>query len=262
LIPPDISLTLDRARDRLGIFAGGVAWYEEVSSTNDVAVQMAEHRPGEGIIVVANAQSSGRGRLGRTWASPPGAGLYVSVVLRPPESAVSLLTLAAGVALTEGIEAATGLAPVVKWPNDLMLSGRKLAGILAEGRVQQSGAPFIVLGFGINLLTAAYPAEIAARATSLEAELGRPVDRGLVLAECLAALAERYAQLTDGAAHVILDAWRARARPMLRRMVEWEQHGRMRRGTAVDVDERGALLVTTGDTVERVISGEVRWLEP
>jgi len=174
--------------------------------------------------------------------------------------AYGLLTLTAGVALAEGIQAATGLAAAVKWPNDLMLSGRKLAGILAEGRVARDGDPFIVLGFGINLLTAAYPADVAARATSIEAELGRPVERGLVLSECLAALSQRYTQLIGGVVSTIIDAWRARARPMLRRMVEWEQQGSLRRGMAVDVDEAGALLVNNGGTVERVIAGEVRWL--
>lgn len=260
MVPPDISRPLERVRNRLGVFSRGLEWFEEVASTNDVAVQIADRRTGEGFVVAANAQSSGRGRFGRSWASPPGAGLYVSAVLRPRAPVVPLLTLTAGVALAEGVEAATGLTTTVKWPNDLMIAGRKLAGILAEARVSADGAPFVVLGFGLNLLTAAYPADVAARATSLEAELGRSVDRGLVLAECLAALAARYAQLTAGATAEILDAWRARARPLLQRMVEWEQQGSVHRGLAIDVDEAGALLVRCGATVERVISGEVRWL--
>ena len=160
---------------------------------------------------VADAQTSGRGRRGRTWFSPPGAGLYVSTILRPGRSrererATSLTTMAAGVALVEGVRHATGLTPSLKWPNDLYVARRKLAGILAEG-IGDS----VVLGYGINISTASFPPDLGDRATSLETELGRVVDRPRVFAETLAALASRYGDLLAGRFDAILDAWRARA---------------------------------------------------
>jgi BirA family biotin operon repressor/biotin-[acetyl-CoA-carboxylase] ligase len=135
------------------------------------------------------------------------------------------------------------------------LGDRKVAGILAEA----SGTTVIV-GLGVNLLPAAYPADVAARATSIEAELGRPIGRGLLLTECLAALAARYDALAAGGVAGILSAWRARAAAMLPRGVEWRDDGQAHRGVAENVDDDGALLVRTARGVERVRSGEVRWI--
>ena len=118
----------------------------------------------------------------------------------------------------------------------------------------------MILGFGINLLAAAYPPDVAARATSIERELGRPCDRGLVLAECLAALADRYDALQRGDVDAVTSAWRARAAESLGRAVEWDAGGATRRGIAEDIDPRGALLVRVDADVVRVISGEVRWV--
>ncbi len=228
-------------------------------STNDLAAQLAEHGAEEGTAIVAEAQSAGRGRHGRAWSSPAGAGLYVSVVLRPRADVAQLVTLAAGVAIAEGIQAASGLEASVKWPNDLFVGGRKLAGILAEAGSSATGRPHVVLGFGINLLPAALPLEVASRATSIEGELGRPVDRDLLLASCLASLASRYADLQEGRAAAVLDAWRLRAASMLRRSVEWDAGDIRARGVAENIDDDGALLVRTDIGVVRVLSGQVWW---
>jgi len=177
------------------------------------------------------------------------------VVLRPSVAAARLVTIAAGVAVTDGIASATGLSTHVKWPNDVHVSGRKLAGILAEG-----AAGHVVLGIGINVQPAAYPADVAQRATSIEAELGRPVDRGLVLAECLAALASRYRELHENRGAGIVEAWRMRAAPMLGRRVEWESAGTRHTGMAENIDDDGALIVKVGAETLRIRSGEVRWL--
>jgi BirA family biotin operon repressor/biotin-[acetyl-CoA-carboxylase] ligase len=193
--------------------------------------------------------------------------VYASIVLRPEAAVAPLITIAAAVGLAEGIEASTGLRAGVKWPNDLFVDGhdgpaggRKLAGILAERGTARDESPWVVLGFGINILPAAYPPDVAARATSLESELGRAVDRGLVLAECLAALSARYADLRAGRTGEVVSAWRARAISTFGRRVEWDGDGIARRGTAHDVDDEGALLVRTSDGVVRVTSGEVRWI--
>ena len=257
-LPDDIREAFARTGARLGSFTD-LSWHDEVGSTNDLAMAAATNGAREGVVIAANAQSAGRGRLGRSWSSPPGAGLYVSVVLHPSRDALSLITIAAGVAVAEGIEAATGLRAGVKWPNDLYVGSRKLAGILAEAGSSAS-VGHVVVGFGINLQPAALPPEVAARATSIEGEIGRPIDRGLVLAECLAALAYRYEALRHHRGGDVVAAWRLRAAHHLGKSVEWDAETDVCRGIAHDIDSTGALLVRVGDRIVRVISGEVRWV--
>jgi BirA family biotin operon repressor/biotin-[acetyl-CoA-carboxylase] ligase len=262
-LPSEFAEPLARSDGRLGVFSRHVIWYPEVSSTSDVAASLAERGAAEGLVVAANMQSAGRGRLGRTWASPPGAGLYVSVVLRPARHVVPLVTIAAGVAVAQGIEAATGLGAQLKWPNDVCVGRQKLAGVLAEASTNApdgAGVSYVVLGFGINVLPAAYPSDVAVRATSLEGELGRRVDRGLVFVECLSALAQRYGDLLHDRNGDVIAAWRARAATTLRRRVRFETAGAQIEGVAEDVDETGALLVRTSSATIRVTSGEVNWL--
>jgi BirA family transcriptional regulator, biotin operon repressor / biotin---[acetyl-CoA-carboxylase] ligase len=254
-LPDDLADALARVAPRLAPLGRRVLWFPTVGSTNDVAARLADAGEPEGTVIVADAQTAGRGRHGRVWISPPAAGLYTSVILRPPAGALDLMTLAAGVALAEGLHAAGGLETGVKWPNDIYVHGRKVAGILAEG-----GAAHVVLGFGINLLPAALPPEVASRATALETELGRAVDRGLVLAECLAAIAARYGQLRRGERSVILEDWRRHARSTFGRGVEWDGPAGLCRGVAEDIDSGGALLVRTASGRERLLAGEVRWV--
>ena len=243
-----------------GLIFWQVQWHECVGSTNDLAGRLAEQGAPEGCVVVAEAQSAGRGRHGRAWSSPAGAGLYVSAVLRPRTDVVPLVTIAAGVAIADAIQAATGLDTTLKWPNDVFVGGRKLAGILAEAGSSPTGVPHVVLGFGLNVLPAAFPSDVASRATSLEGELGRPIDRGLLLNTCLDHLASRYGDLHQGRIMSVVDAWRARAAPMLRRRVEWEAGHTRGHGIAESIDETGALLIRTDHGIVRVISGEVRWI--
>lgn len=270
-IPADLAASLARSARRLGPFARQILWYPELSSTNEVAARLADRGAREGCVVIADAQTAGRGRLGREWWSPAGAGLYVSVILKPPQHVLPLLTIAAGVALAEGIRVGCGLQTVLKWPNDVYAdgpsttlptgpTGRKLAGILTEAGAAADGHSRVVLGFGINLKAAPFPPEVAARATSIEAALGHLVDRGAILTECLAALAERYRDLEQGRSAAVLVAWRSYAAPMMGREVEWDGRDRVERGVAKDVDETGALVVQCSYGTTRVVSGDVRWL--
>jgi BirA family biotin operon repressor/biotin-[acetyl-CoA-carboxylase] ligase len=229
---------------------------------------MAAGGHAEGAVVIADTQTQGRGRRGRQWFSPPGSGLYVSVVLEPRRAhaarrASALLTLAAGVAIAEGVRAATGFRPDIKWPNDLVIGRRKLGGILAEAvSVPESAAGIasVVLGYGINVGTMAYPPDLADRATSLELELGRPVDRASLCVATLAALARRYEDLLAGRFDAILDAWSACA-PMSRgARVAWETASGGVSGLTEGIDDSGALLVRVGDRIERLFAGEVQWL--
>jgi BirA family biotin operon repressor/biotin-[acetyl-CoA-carboxylase] ligase len=255
-LPPELAGAIAAAGSRLGRLGRRFDYFPTIGSTNDVASERCSGGDHEGAVFIADAQTSGRGRRGRTWFSPPGAGLYVSTVLAPgrsrdPERATLLTTLAAGVALVEGVRAATGLAPSLKWPNDLYVGRRKLAGILAEG-----AGDAVVLGYGINVLPAAYPPELADRVTALESELGRAVDRGAVFAETLCALARRYDDLLEGRFDAILDAWRVLAPSAEGSRVTYSTKS----GVTAGIDNRGALLVRVGDRIERIVAGELTWL--
>ena len=246
-------------RPRLGRLGGRFEFFSTVGSTNDVASERAATGNQEGAVFVAGAQTSGRGRRSRTWFSPPGAGLYVSTILTPSRSidgdrATVLTTISAGVALVEGVRQATGLSAALKWPNDLYVGRRKLAGILAEGV-----GDCVVLGYGINVSAASFPHELADRVTSLETELGRGVDRARVFAETLAALASRYQDLLDGRFDAILDAWRLLAPGGQGTRVSWTTPAGEQSGITAGIDDRGALLVRVGDRFERLVAGEVIW---
>jgi BirA family biotin operon repressor/biotin-[acetyl-CoA-carboxylase] ligase len=260
-LPRDLADAIDRARHRLGRLATSFHFFASIGSTNDVAAALPE-----GAVVVADAQTAGRGRRGHTWFSPSGSGLYVSVVLAPataqadPSRATMIVTLAAGVAVAEGVEAATGLRADLKWPNDLQVSRRKLAGILAESSGGEAAASTVVVGYGINVAATSFPPELGERATSLESELGRAVDRDRVLVETLAALARRYQDLLDGRFDAILDAWRRHAPAAAGARVSWTTPAGTRAGITEGIDDQGALLVRVDDQLERIVAGEVNWL--
>ena len=278
--PPDeLAAAIERVRPRLGRLASTILYFETIGSTNDVAMArsakaLAERARSaslsgervEGLVVVADEQTAGRGRRGHTWFSPRGSGLYVSVVLAPaasatdPVRATTLLTLAAGVALAEGIEQATGLVVDLKWPNDLQVRRRKLGGILAESSGRGGSMDTLVVGCGINVLTTALPPDLLDRATSLESELGRTIDRHHLLAETLAALSSRYEDLLAGRFDAILDAWRRHAPAASGAQVTWTTNAGAATGVTAGIDDLGALLVRTSDRVERIVSGEVIWL--
>lgn len=291
-VPADIAEALDLRAARLGRFASRLLYFETISSTNDVADRLAADGAVHGTVVMADAQASGRGRMGRTWFSPPGAGLYVSVVLRPEElenrteagegrggppppgvAVASTVSLTAGVALAEAVRTATGLPVEIKWPNDLVIQRRKLCGILAEASSAAGVVRHIILGYGVNLRPAAYPVEIAGRATSLEGELGRSVDRASVLAESLARLAEWLDPSAGGSGHArrghgpstadfgrMLEKWRELSPSSRGAAVEvMEAGGGWVEGRTAGIDADGALLVSVGESVRRVIAGEVRW---
>ena len=265
-VPADIVREIARVAARAGPMGRRVHWVESTASTNDLAARLAESGAEEGTTVVADTQTAGRGRHGRVWFSPPGAGLYVSIIVRPgtgicsDEHPGALLTLASGVAIAEAVCGVTGLPARIKWPNDVLIGDRKLAGILAESAVQAGVLQFIVVGFGVNLQRAAYPASLASRVTSIEAETSQPPDRALILAEILAAFGERYDDLRAGRFDAILAAWRQLATSLPNAYVEWDSPAGVVRGRALDIDRDGALLVRVGEKVERVVAGEVRWL--
>jgi len=243
-----------------------VQWYGDVASTNDIALAAAEADAAEGLVIAADRQTRGRGRLGRAWSSPSGAGLYASILLRPSAAVLPLLTLACGVAVADAVDVATGVPLALKWPNDACVwrdnRWLKVAGILTEAGVTGSGRHYAVVGIGINVRPGGHESDVQQRATDLETECGHEVERTSLLTHCLAAVQTRYRQLQDfsGGRQGLLDAWRERASATLGRAVAWDSAGTTTRGTADDIDGEGALLIRTATGVERVTAGEVRWI--
>lgn len=266
LLPADLADALAEAAPRLGSFTD-VRYFAEVNSTNDTALSLANAGAPEGTSVLADAQRAGRGRRGHAWFSPPGAGLYLSVIARPAQAdgstkALSLVTLAAGVAVAEAVTQVTSLPVELKWPNDIVIGRpwRKLGGLLCESVGTGSRVEAVVVGIGINLRPAAYPPELAHRATSIEAELGRPVDRASLVVACLAHVQGAIAKLRDGEGDTICEAWRRFGRAGLQAApVRWHEQGAVCTGIARDIAGDGALLVERDGRVERLIAGAVMW---
>jgi BirA family biotin operon repressor/biotin-[acetyl-CoA-carboxylase] ligase len=274
-VPGDLARALANLEPRAAAFVRDVRYHDSVGSPNAEAGQLAATGAPEGTVVIAGQQTAGRGRRGRHWHSPPGAGLYLSIVLRPRRAGAmpggtadsGLITLMAGAATAEALETAEGLRASLKWPNDLVVEReadggpdrRKLAGILAEGSAAASELQHVVLGIGINLRPTAYPAELADRVTSIERETGRPPDGARLVAQLLTALVRGREDLLEGRPHVVLERWRARGGASIGRHVRWREGERDVEGTTAGIDDTGALLVDTVRGRERIVAGEVNW---
>lgn len=228
-------------------------WFEQVTSTNDVARSLAEQGAPEGTVVVARVQTAGRGRLGRRWVSPPG-GLWLSVVLRPIAAPHELprLGLAVGVACSRAVERTCGLRVGLRWPNDLVADGRKVGGILVESNPE---VRWVVVGIGLNL---SVPRDqLPEGAVSLEEVVGGPVERGALLRSLLAELELVYELYRGGDWATLLDWWRSRSTTLGRRVRVHVASG-VYEGVAEDVDEDGALWVRLPDGQrKRVVAGDV-----
>jgi len=242
---------------RGGAWPAPIEWHDVLGSTSDRAKELAREGAPEWSLVAADAQSGGRGREGRPWVSPPG-GLYLSVVLRPRFSRVGLVPLAAGVAVAEAMRA-RGVAAALKWPNDVLVDGRKLGGILGEASSSASGVDWLILGIGVNVASTvtALDDAVASRATSIEAH-----DAGLPpVEEVGAAVLERLRHWYDAVrTHPasVVSAWRGLAVPWWGELADVRTGEGVLRGVIRDVDDEGALIVETpGGGSRRVLSGEV-----
>lgn len=227
-------------------------------STNTEAATWARAGAPEGALVLTEHQTAGRGRLGRTWSDASGQGLLLSVVLRPPlpPDRLGLVTLAGGLAVTEAVAAWTApVDPRIKWPNDVLIDGRKCCGMLLESDL---GAGFVILGIGLNVNQTTFADELADRATSLRLETGRLVPRVSLLADLLRCLERWTDRLYAGAHDAVRQAFTAQmvgcGAPATVRLM-----GRDHRTTGVieGVDAAGALLLRTGDGVTPFHAGEV-----
>ena len=263
LLPADLAAAIAAAEARLGPF-GRIEYFSEVGSTNDIALARASAGAPHGTVILAGAQRAGRGRHGRGWFSPPDAGIYLSTIVRRDswDGALSVVTLAAGVAVAHGLRTATGLRLELKWPNDVVIGRpwRKLAGILSESASVGSRVDAVVIGIGVNVRRSAFPPELIDRATAIELETDRAVDVSACVVEILAALSEAVRMLSRKDAAGIAAAWRRYGRAGLGgSAVRWNDQQGARTGVARDIDDTGALVVESNGRLERLVAGEVLW---
>lgn len=233
---------------------------EETDSTNLQAKQMAEKGAPEGTVVIAECQTAGRGRLGRSFSSPHGEGIFMTVILRPevPANQVSCLTLIAALAVQQGVAEVTGLDCTIKWPNDIVLNGRKVCGILTEMSLETHAVDYVVIGIGINCGNTAFPPELKDTATSLYLETGHQIDREELIRRIWTAFEPFYEsflrnhdlrELRDTYNTLLIN--RDREVEVLDSPETWK-------GIARGIDERGALLVeNAAGGLVAVSTGEV-----
>ncbi len=261
LAAPD-RLVADDLDARLGdcALAREILVFEETGSTNELALQRGRQGAEEGVVIFAERQTAGRGRFGRRWESASHRGLWFSVLLRPtpPLARWSRLTTWAAVGVAAATERLTGRRASIKWPNDVFLDGKKVAGILIESGTDSAGRPFAVLGIGLNVNHEAgdFPPEIVERATSLRIVTGRPWDRAALAVEVLSQLAARFEQVANSFSDLVGEAT-ARSL-LLGRWVQLRSGTSLHEGLAESLDENGQLLMRAGDgSSECFIAGEV-----
>lgn len=238
-----------------------IVYFRETDSTNLRAKELADSGAPEGTVVVAEGQTEGRGRRGRTWFSPAGEGIYVSIILRPvlsPNEAPRL-TLLAAVAAAESLLHLAPLGIRIKWPNDIMVGGKKLAGILTQISTEMDAVDYIVVGIGINVNTPpkGFPDDLRDRATSILAETKKPFPRIALLRLYLETLEDRYEAFRQSGFLPILERWKELS-DIIGRSIRVEMLNRRWTGVALDVDQEGALILRGPDGItQRIVSGDV-----
>ncbi len=265
LSPPDalsdLELATGLSTKRIG---RRIVSVRETESTNHLAFRRAEEGADDGTVVLAESQTGGKGRLGRRWESPPGVNLYCSVILRPPILPVNApqLTFLSAVAVARAIESVTHLQPRIKWPNDILVHERKVAGLLNEMSAETDTIHWVVLGIGvnINMEKEQFPDDLRYPASSLLLEEGAPVGRVEFTRTLLSVLDSLYDEFLCRGFESVREEWLARAMIRGRRVTVSAGDGDME-GTVDGIDADGALLLRTCDGVSRrVLSGDVRFV--
>jgi BirA family biotin operon repressor/biotin-[acetyl-CoA-carboxylase] ligase len=238
---------------------GPIHHFETLPSTNDLAKELANQNAPEGTLVVAETQTRGRGRLGREWDSPPGMGLYASLLLRPllPPTEMPQITLTTAVAVVRALRRATGVAPGIKWPNDLLVDGKKVGGILTEMETESDRIRYLVVGLGLNVNNREFPPPLDLTATSLARVTGSFCNRPQILRAWLEEFEALYDLFINQDFAAILEEWRE-YNVTLGQTVTVRQGPREISGLALEVAGDGALLIRqrTGEVI-RVTSGEI-----
>lgn len=235
--------------------------FRETSSTNQLVDQMGLAGEPEGLVIFAEAQSQGRGRLGRKWISPANKGLWFSVLLRPSlrPPQMTQLTVIAATALARAIRKTTSLAPEIKWPNDILINGKKVAGVLTEMSAEPDRVLHAVIGIGldVNLDESDFPNELKSMATSLQLEYRKPILRSSIAVNLLKALDEDYIRIQNGQFKAVSEEWESQCITLQKR-VRIHQMDRIIDGYAESLDSEGALMVRTATGhLERITGGDV-----
>jgi BirA family biotin operon repressor/biotin-[acetyl-CoA-carboxylase] ligase len=243
-----------------GNFGREVEYHEVIDSTNIRARRLAEEGASSGTLVVSDCQSAGRGRRGRSWVSPSGKNIFMSLILRPdilPASA-SMITLVAALAVYDGIKNVTGLAVGIKWPNDIVANGKKLCGILTEMSAELEGIHYVVVGIGINVNMEEFPEEVRQRATSLLLETGEKVRRSRLVAAIMEAFEQYYEEfISQGDLSGLISVYNKHMVNAGKEVRVLDRSGDYI-GKALGINEKGELLVEVKPgEVRHVISGEV-----
>jgi BirA family biotin operon repressor/biotin-[acetyl-CoA-carboxylase] ligase len=241
-----------------------IHFYHQVDSTNLTAVELAQRGAPEGTVVLADRQLRGRGRGDRLWYSPAGVGIYCSIVLRPKVmvAKAQLITLMTGVAVAKAVSLKTGLSPQIKWPNDILVNDKKVAGLLLESKATTTVVEHAVIGIGINVnhTSADLPEQLLGGASSLRMELGQAVERDGLIAQLFIEIESLYERLQREDSAVILEQWRSFSATLGER-VRLVQKDKLLQGIAVDITEEGALLLKTDrNALLAVHAGEVEHL--
>lgn len=233
--------------------------FDELASTSDEAKKMAKAGAAEGTVVVAEAQTGGRGRLGRAWQSQKGGGLFFSVVLRPEAvpAKCSSFTLAAAVAVKDAINELYELNAKIKWPNDILLNGKKLCGILTEVNIEDGIADFMILGVGVNVNNACFDDKLKDKATSIFLELGVLTDKQKLLDAILSNISDAYEQFKNGGFAGFIEVYENDCVNIGQRVLAHKGSEKIS-GTAVGITELGELIIQKdGGEAVCVNSGEV-----
>lgn len=232
-----------------------------VDSTNSFAMELADKGASHGTVVIADSQTKGRGRMGRTWISPPGGNIYMSVILTPPigSKEATLLTIMAGVACCSALRNTTGLPVEIRWPNDLMVSHKKLGGILTEIKSGGDKIVYAVMGIGINvnIKVEDLPPEVGMIATSVRIEKGKTEPRTFLMAEILNELDRWYRVFAQKGVNTLLNEWR-RLTSMMGKPVQVTMGDEIINGLAYDIDDEGMLIVKlSSGSLKRISFGDL-----
>ena len=235
---------LQDALSHLRDFISDIYIYPEVGSTNDRALSLARTDAIEGTLVVADHQLKGKGRNGNTWVSEIGVNLMFSLILRPDclPNALTLLSLLSALSVAEALKKHTDRSFEIKWPNDVLLDGKKICGILNESAIMGQQAAYIVIGIGCNINQTDFDPNLQHLATSLKASTGKRYDRVAILADILTRLSVHYTQFLEGKTRESLQLWKNYCK-MLGRAIHFKYEGQTQQGVAEDIDEQGFLIV-------------------
>lgn len=244
-----------------------VYFFQEVDSSNTIALDLGKKGQPHGTLVVAESQTKGRGRLGRKWESPPGTGLYCSIILRPELAPEDLpkITLAAGVAVCKAVEKETNLAPLIKWPNDILMEGKKLGGILTEtGNFKYGEAPLVVLGIGLNINAdlSCFPTELSGKSTSLKIQSGRQYSRGVLLKTIIKEIEKNLTELQKNNFHKIIRQFQKRD-AVSGKLLSWVTiNGDITTGVSLGIDDQGLLHIKDEQgAIHEIMSGDITFVQ-